>query len=505
MATGLSNTGFSAIQGVTPMWPPVAWPEQAFGLSAIYGGGAANIISLLGGALYLPDTSTCWQDAAGTVPGAYDKKVALMNDVTGLFTASQPTTNYRPYLRSANYSDLPFTSATGEEWTTTRTLIDDAGGIEWENGEAYWRNPAGTTGNYASTPDSAAASITGDLTLIVKITRANGVAEQDCITGKYNTSGNNRSYRLIVNSIDKLVLITTSDGSTILIGQTTNPVDFTAGKYFTATLDVNDGSGNRVYTFKQSSDGINWATLESSSTVSGTTTIYDGTSEVEIGSYNLGALESFNGKIHYAAAWANITGEGTPAWEFHPTRDAVKPASPWLDFDGTDDYLISSIIPGNYSEGFICAGAVQTEAIGVTNSIFGSADSNAVRGVRFVVNATGKIAMTRTSGSATAAVSASPSNIAKDTPFFATASYWVAGAKVGINGESPTVNAITCDYTGSTQYALIGASNDTESGVTPTIYMQGHIHALSWLPSIPTEAQETAIRNYVASKTGVTL
>lgn len=504
MATGLSNTGFSAIQGVTPMWPPVAWPEQAFGLSAIYGGGAANIISLLGGALYLPDTNTCWQDAAGTVPGAYDKKVALMNDVTGLFTASQPTTNYQPYLRSANYSDLPFTSATGEEWTTTRTLIDDAGGIEWENGEAYWRNPAGTTGNYASTPDSAAASITGDLTLIVKITRANGVAEQDCITGKYNTSGNNRSYRLIVDSIDKLVLITTSDGSTILIGQTTNPVDFTAGKYFTATLDVNDGSGNRVYTFKQSSDGINWATLESSSTVSGTTTIYDGTSEVEIGSYNLGALESFNGKIHYAAAWANITGEGTPAWEFHPTRDAVKPASPWLDFDGTDYYLISSIIPGNYSEGFICAGAVQTEAIGGINSIFGSSNSNAVRGVRFLVNATGKIEMTRTSGSA-GAYPASPSNIAKDTPFFATASYWVAGAKVGINGESPTVNAITRDYTGSTQYALIGASNNTESGVTPTIYMQGHIHALSWLPSIPTEAQETAIRNYVASKTGVTL
>lgn len=467
-------------------------------------GDTASLIASLSGALYAPDTSNCWQDAGRTTPCTYDTKVYLMDDTTGAFTASQPTSTSRPYLRSGNYSDLPFVSDTGETWTTTRTMIDAAGGIEWNGTDTYWRNSAGTIGQCASTPDSVAASITGDLTMIVKITRANGVAEQGCVIGKYNTTGNNRSYRLIVSSTDKLLLATTSDGSTVQIGQTTNTVDFTAGKYFTATLDVNDGSGNRVYTFKQSSDGINWTTLESSGTVSGTTSIYDGTSVVEIGAYNLGASEPFTGKIHYAAAWANTTGSGTPAWEFYPARDAVKPASPWLDFDGTNDYLISSIIPGNYSEGFICAGAVQTEALGGTNDLFGSSGSAAVHGARFAVSTTGLIDTTRLDG-ASATSTVTGSSIAQNNPFVATGSYTPSAASSQLNTETKATSAVTRNYTGTTQYALIGASNNAESGVSPANYTKGHIHALAWLPVIPTEAQETAIRSYIASKAGVTL
>ena len=467
-------------------------------------GDTASLIASLSGALYAPDTSNCWQDAGRTTPCTYDTKVYLMDDTTGAFTASQPTSTSQPYLRSGNYSDLPFVSDTGETWTTTRTMIDAAGGIEWNGTDAYWRNSAGTIGQYASTPDSVAASITGDLTMIVKITRANGVAEQDCVIGKYNTTGNNRSYRLIVSSTDKLLLATTSDGSTVQIGQTTNTVDFTAGKYFTATLDVNDGSGNRVYTFKQSSDGINWTTLESSGTVSGTTSIYDGTSVVEIGAYNLGAAELFTGKIHYAAAWANTTGSGTPAWEFYPARDAVKPASPWLDFDGTNDYLISSIIPGNYSAGFVCAGMVQTEAFGGTNVFFGSSASNAVRGVQNAIISTGALNQQRLDG--TTNISNSTANfITQNVPFVATVNYAINSSSSQINSGTKATSAVTRNYTGATQYALIGAANNAESGVSPANYIQGHIHALAWLPVIPTEAQETAIRSYIASNAGVTL
>ena len=488
------------------IWPAPSrrsiWPGR-------YGAGQTvqsidNLIASLSGALYSPDTSNCWRDAGRTTPCTYDTKVYLMDDTTGAFTASQPTSTSQPYLRSGNYSDLPFTSDTGETWATTRTMIDAAGGIEWSGSDAYWRNSAGTIGQYASTPDSVAASITGDLTMIVKITRANGVAEQDCIIGKYNTTGNNRSYRLIVSSTDKLLLATTSDGSTVQIGQTTNTVDFTAGKYFTATLDVNDGSGNRVYTFKQSSDGINWTTLESSGTVSGTTSIYDGTSVVEIGAYNLGAAELFTGKIHYAAAWANTTGSGTPAWEFYPARDAVKPASPWLDFDGTNDYLISSIIPGNYSEGFICVGALQTEAIGSPNSLFGSSSSDAVKGVRASVSAIGTTLVARYDGT-TNTSTVTTETVTASVLFAFSGVYAVASASAQINAGTKATSAVTRNYTGSTQYALIGATNSVESGVTPSNYLQGHIHALAWLPSIPTEAQETAIRSYIAGKAGVTL
>jgi len=467
-------------------------------------GNAETITRTLDGALYAPDTSNCWQDAGRTTPCTYDTKVYLMDATTGAFTASQPTSTSQPYLRSGNYSDLPFVSDTGETWTTSRTMIDATGGIEWDGADAYWRNSAGTIGQYASTPDSVAASITGDLTMIVKITRANGVAEQDCVIGKYNTTGNIRSYRLAVSSTDKLLLITSPDGSTVQIGQTTNTVDFTAGKYFTATLDVNDGSGNRVYTFKQSSDGINWTTLESSGTVSGTTSIYDGTSVVEIGAYNLGAAEPFTGKIHYAAAWANTTGSGTPAWEFYPARDAVKPASPWLDFDGTNDYLISSIIPGNYSAGFVCAGMVQTEAFGDFNYFFGSSGSTAVKGVLIGINSTGKGVLARDNGG-TGPATGTTNSITQNVPFVIDGDYAVAMATTQIDSGTLATNATSSSFNGTTQYALIGATNNAESGVSPANYTQGHIHALAWLPSIPTEAQGHAIRSYIAGKAGVTL
>lgn len=49
----------------------------------------------------------------------------------------------------------------------------------------------------------------------------------------------------------------------------------------------------------------------------------------------------------------------------------------------------------------------------------------------------------------------------------------------------------------------MGASNNSTTDVSATNYIQGNIHALVWLPVIPTEAQELAIRNYVALKAGI--
>jgi len=608
-----------------------------------------DLIASLSGALYVPDTSNCWQDAGRANPCTYDTKVYLMDDVTGTFTASQPTSTNQPYLRSGNYSDLPFVSLssgsglnlispsedytstrwtkfgtvsvsgdtistpatndgimadysavqivgatftfgailsgtgtislwlrergtatsinrvdvtltaeptlyvvsgaipasgntgveayirrlspttatsvvasnpmlvagtytaetfpayvpTGETWTTTRTMIDAAGGIEWDGADAYWRNSAGTTGNYASTPDSAAASITGDLTLIVKAELADWTpaAVQGLVSKRSGSSG---EFGLHIDTNGKVALAWYLSStihqplSTVAIGATDGQSCWiksvrTIGVKVQFYKSTDYDPVAKTGTWEKIGSDVTYATTDATDTVN----------PILIGAIGT-AFAPSTGKIHYAAAWANTTGTGTPAWEFYPARDAVKPASAWLDFDGTNDYLISSIIPGNYDEGFVCAGAVQTEAIGGTNALFGTSYSNAVKGVQSAINGSGAALTIRYDGTTNTSL-ASANTITTNAGFVIANLYAPASASSQLNSGTKATSAVTRDYTGTTQYALIGSSNNAATGVTPTNYMQGHIHALAWLPVIPTEAQETAIRSYIAGKAGVTL
>lgn len=602
-------------------------------------GNAETITQTLGGALYVPDARNCWRDAGRATPCTYDTKVYLMDDLTGAFTASQPTSTSQPYLRSGNYSDLPFvsgesvatygpelvtngafdtatgwvlnsgtgsatisggtanvnsidgsfvsiyaspqftiqnrgvyrleydvTSSTGmgvridfagstgpshattghkvhyitatntssalsvvrggggissgsidnisvklvtgascETWTTTRTMIDASGGIEWNGADAYWRNSAGTTGNYASTPDSAEASITGDGTWIF-----DGALTDWTPTG-------------IVGLVSKISGTTGEFGLSVLTDGTLQLTWYVAGVAKTATstaaIGATDAAGCAIKVvrtigvkvqFYKATD-FNRATrtgtwVQIGSDVANTdAAATDTANAVLIGALTTAANPAA-GKIHYAAAWANTTGTGMPSWEFYPARDAVKPASPWLDFDGTNDYLISSIIPGNYAEGFVCAGAVQTEALSIENTIFGNSANTTVAGFAIRISGAGHAEMVRRSGAA-ADVLATDQNITVFTPFVHSAGYsGAASATTKLNSNTTKTSAVSCDPRGGTQFALIGTANTVSSGVTPsTQYAQDHIHALVWLPVIPTEAQETAIRSYIASKARVTL
>jgi len=465
---------------------------------------ASALAKALGGGLFLPDTSNCWQDTGKTTPCAYDTKVAHMDDVTGLFTATQPTTNFQPYLRRDNFSVLPFTSATGEVWTVNRTQIQDAGGIEWANGEAYWRNPAGTAGNYVSTPDSAAASITGDGTWIFdgalvdwSPAAINGAASKiSGTTGEYGitvlTDGTVKlSWYVagVLKSATSTAAIGATDGGNCAI-----KVVRTIGvkvQFYKAT-DFNRTT--RTGTWIQIGSDV--ANTDAAAT--------DTANALLIGVAASAATSPGGGKIHYAAAWANTTGEGMPAWEFHPTRDAVKPASPWLDADGIDDYMITSIQPGLYGSGYVCAGAVQTEAIGaVANTILGSSSSVAVRGPRYNIGSTGGVEIhildgTDDSSKTTASLSGF---IAANVPFITAASYSTNVQTVSLNGGFKVSAAHSQDYTDTSQYATIFAANNSASGITPISYLKGHIHGFAWTQTIPTDAQDAAIQRYLAQRT----
>ncbi len=470
---------------------------------AAFGGGLSPFAKLkatvkaLGGALFLPDVNTCWQDVGKTTPCAYDTKVAHMDDVTGLFTATQSTTNYRPYLRSADYSDLPFTSQTGEKWEVTRpsALVADAGGFEWVNGEAYWRNPAGLVANYVSTPDSAAASIPGDHTLVAKIQAVNYT--QPLANGIISNriDGTTGEYSLYITS-EGLMRIAWYASGVIQIGSSSIPVPFTNGSDGWVRVRVDRGA---TATFETSLDGATWSQLGSVVDISALLAPTETTNRVAVGTLLAGG-GAFTGKIYYAAAWGNATGEGTPAWEFHPTRDAVKPASPWLEGDGIQTSMIVSIQPGLYGSGYVCAGAVQTEAIGGTNAILGSA-VGAERGISLLVNAAGRCEGSRSDGTTFTRV-APVDVLAEKSPFLVSYAYTIAAASVQVNASVKTTSATTRDYTGSTNYAYLFATNN---GGPAAAYLQGHIHAFAWTQAIPTDAQDAAIQRFIAQRTGVTL
>ena len=118
----------------------------------------------------------------------------------------------------------------------------------------------GASGDYASTPDSAAASITGDIEIIARINPDdNTPSATKTILAKRKATGH-RAYFLNLNTNGTLALFTSPDGlqanqvsgtSTVTNGQT----DGTPW-WVRVTLDVDDGSGNRVYNFYTSSEQV---------------------------------------------------------------------------------------------------------------------------------------------------------------------------------------------------------------------------------------------------------
>src|SRR3990167_486088 len=101
-------------------------------------------------------------------------------------------------------------------------------------GPSNWLVLPGTSGNYASTPDSAAVSITGDIDIRVKVALDDWTpATANAVMGKIDSS-DNRSYYFSVNSgatVGKLQLATSPDGlaSSEVLGRSTVATGFTDG------------------------------------------------------------------------------------------------------------------------------------------------------------------------------------------------------------------------------------------------------------------------------------
>ena len=183
----------------------------------------------------------------------------------------------------------------------------------------------GAITDYASTPDSAALDITGDIDLRALIAPDDWTiaAGTNVVMGKWNATANQRSFLFLVVNSGKLYFSWSKDG-TATAGQlisvsSTEAVSFTDGTahWVRVTLDVDNGLNATVVNFYTSDDGTTWTQL--GSTITGSdlpSNIFSSTAVLKLGESEVDAGSEFYlaGQIYKAQVYNGIG--GTLAAEF---------------------------------------------------------------------------------------------------------------------------------------------------------------------------------------------
>lgn len=187
----------------------------------------------------------------------------------------------------------------------------------------------GATGNFLSTPDSASLAVAGDLDVRAKaaLTSWSPASVRDFF-GQYGVSGQ-RSFSLRIAAGGLLSLRWSPDGSTALSATATAATGLVDGatSWVRATLDVDDGAGNRVVRFYRSSDGTAWTQIGDPVTTAGVTSVSSApTIAFELGS-SAGGASPLSGSLIAALVLDGI--DGPPVIDFAATRvRRVGPQSP---------------------------------------------------------------------------------------------------------------------------------------------------------------------------------
>lgn len=158
----------------------------------------------------------------------------------------------------------------------------------------------------ASTPDHSSLDITGDIDVRADLTPTGwagdwfGTAWE--VMGKYNQTTNQRSWRLLVGR-DGLLYWGWSTAGTALIEQpSTRAVPFGPGQRgaVRATMDVDNGSGGYTITFYTAPTLAGpWTQLgDAVVTTSGTTSIFNSTTPVEVGDIAATGFENLARRYH---------------------------------------------------------------------------------------------------------------------------------------------------------------------------------------------------------------
>lgn len=200
------------------------------------------------------------------------------------------------------------TADTGQSWSI------DAAGMYVSNG------------SYANTPDTAALDITGDIDLRADVYQSDWTpAAAQTFVSKWLETTNNRSYLWYLDPTGVMVLVWSTNGIATASVTSTAPVPATGGRLSVrVTFDVDNGAGGKTATFYTSTTGVNgtWTQLGSAVTSAGTTSIFSGAADAEVGAHTLG-LSPFGGTF-YAAQIRNGIGGAVVA---NPDFSAQSPGT----------------------------------------------------------------------------------------------------------------------------------------------------------------------------------
>lgn len=177
----------------------------------------------------------------------------------------------------------------------------------------------GVAGNYGSTPDSAALDITGDIDLRAWLSADDWTpSSADGILGKIQSTLNQRSYFLFINTNGTFFTEISVNGIASIFSSSTVPSGFSDGSthWVRATIDVDNGSGGNTHRFYTSEDGVTWTQLGDPVINAGTVTLFSSTAPVHIGAVTAGTANPLAGKIYRAQIFNGI--DGTKVADFNP-------------------------------------------------------------------------------------------------------------------------------------------------------------------------------------------
>jgi len=267
---------------------------------------------------------------------------------------------------SAVTSSLDFkVSAVEDGLSVARPLLTRGAYIDGTNGLVL----SGLVGNYASSPDSAALDITGDIDIKVKVTLDDWTpSTTNAFVGKIETN-TNRSYWFSVSVSGLLSLTTSPDGTgaSQLAGQASVATGLANGatKWVRGTLDVDDGAGNRVYKFYMSDDGSSWSQLGTTVTTAGTTSISSNSSGLSVGSLLAGTSSTMSGTVHRVIVENGFDGAGSVVFD----ADFESEAADTLAFteDSTNAATVS-VVTTRYTVGLPGRGYHSVSTFGIANN-----------------------------------------------------------------------------------------------------------------------------------------
>lgn len=235
-------------------------------------------------------------------------------------TTAQNTALAAPAARTVYFLEMQFRSATQRVSSMN---------MDYTWGDRQSAFIPGTLNNYLSTPDSVAASQTGDITLMGRVIPVDATpAAIMAIIGKVAAA--QKSFKFEWLSDGRLNLQTSIDGVNAVNHFSTVAVSSADGAeiYVKAKLRCNNGAGGHNVSFWLSTNGYLWtqqigATVVTAGVIAA---LFDGTAPVTVGGIPVDS-QYFNGQILYAEL---RSGDDGPIVVSMNAQDAQIGATSWV-------------------------------------------------------------------------------------------------------------------------------------------------------------------------------